>query len=71
MILFTDSSFVTSAGNKSNYKIQKKDGDLLIKVIFYSLYQQKVYTCINGKYSKSRGTKGKVGGVPHSPLSWS
>ncbi len=34
----------------------------------YSLRRK--YTCSKAKYSQSRGAKGKVGGVPHPPLSW-
>ncbi len=37
----------------------------------YSLHQKKVYTCGKAKYSKSREARGKVGGAPHPPLSWS
>ena len=31
----------------------------------YSLHRKKVYTCGKAKYSKSKGARGKVGGVPH------
>ena len=37
----------------------------------YSRHRKKVYTCIKVKYSKARGTREKVGGAPHPPLSWS
>ena len=34
---------------------------------FYRWHQKKVYTCVKAKYSKSMGTRGKVGGGPQSP----
>ncbi len=44
-------------------------------ILLYSLHRKKVYTCGKGKYSKSRGARGKVWGVPHphrvGPSSWS
>ena len=41
------------------------------KFWYYSLHQKKGYTCGKAKYSRTRVTRGKEGGVPHPQLSWS
>ncbi len=42
-----------------------------MELMEYSLPQKKVYTCAEAKYSKAKGTRGKVWDVPQSLLSWS
>ncbi len=57
-----------SLKNQTNKQIKesKPTSPVALRIIPYSLHQKNVYTCVKDKYSKARGTRGKIGisGLP-------